>query len=113
MIPLSDLGIQRRTLPYVTGILLVPSVLVFVYQLTLNDLESFIFTYRYGAVPAELLGKPLPYDAYVVIGQQVQQIDFSSPIPAWATMFTSMFMHVGFLHLGGNMLYLWTFGKSI
>ena len=34
-------------------------------------------------------------------------------VPAWATIFTSMFMHGGFLHIGGNMLYLWIFGDNI
>src|SRR5437764_10586247 len=34
-------------------------------------------------------------------------------IPAWATIFTSMFLHGGFLHLGGNMLFLWIFGNNV
>ena len=36
-----------------------------------------------------------------------------SSLPPWATILTSMFMHGGWLHLGGNMLYLWIFGDNI
>jgi membrane associated rhomboid family serine protease len=34
-------------------------------------------------------------------------------VPAWVTVFTSMFLHGGWLHIGGNMLYLWIFGKGV
>ena len=113
MIPLSDLDIQRRSIPFVTGALIVTSVLVFAYQFTLDEFETFLFTYRFGAIPAELLGDSNLAQTYVVVGQSLRPVDVKSPIPNWATIFTSMFMHGGFLHLGGNMLYLWTFGKSI
>ncbi|HEY0300348.1 MAG TPA: rhomboid family intramembrane serine protease, partial [Rhizomicrobium sp.] len=37
----------------------------------------------------------------------------SPAVPVWATLFTSMFLHAGFLHIVGNMLYLWVFGNNI
>src|SRR6202011_1190116 len=38
---------------------------------------------------------------------------FSRPHPYWITLFTSMFMHAGWLHILGNMLYLWVFGDNV
>src|SRR6476660_10161732 len=35
------------------------------------------------------------------------------PVPFWSTLFTSMFLHAGWMHLGGNMLYLWIFGDNL
>ncbi len=110
MLPLNDPDIHRRTTPYVTMGLLAVNALVFLYQLTLNDLDQLIFTYRFGTVPAELTGKlELGLEG---IGRGIV-VDLASPIPTWATMFTSMFMHGGFLHLAGNMAFLWVFGDNI
>jgi membrane associated rhomboid family serine protease len=55
------------------------------------------------------------YDEAVAIGRQNPQ---AQPIPIneapwWETLFTSMFMHGGFLHIAGNMLFLWVFGNNI
>ena len=113
MIPLSDPDIHRLRTPYVTGALVAASVLVFLYQLSLNQVESFLFTYRFGAIPAEVLGRDQLGQAPVLTVIGVRLLDVISPVPDWVTMFTSMFMHAGFLHLAGNMLYLWTFGKTI
>jgi membrane associated rhomboid family serine protease len=75
----------------------VANVLVFLYELSLGPyLEPFIF--RYGVVPAAVMNWPesnLPLIAVV------------------APFFTSMFLHGGFLHLIGNMWYLWIFGDNI
>jgi rhomboid family protein len=84
MIPLRDV-IPSRTTPIVTVTLIVLNVLVFLFELSLgNDLDQFLFAF--GLVPA----------------------DFSL-----LTLFTSMFLHGGFLHVGGNMLYLWIFGDNV
>ena len=84
MIPLRDV-IPSRTTPFVTIILIAANVLVFLFELSLGDgVESFIRVW--GLVPA----------------------DFSV-----ATLFTSMFLHGGILHVAGNMLYLWIFGDNV
>ena len=84
MIPLRDV-IPSRTTPYITISLVVVNALVFLYQLSLGgDINNFVFTY--GLVPA----------------------DFS-----WISVLTSMFLHGGFLHVAGNMLYLWIFGDNV
>src|SRR5678815_5827546 len=84
MIPLRDV-IPSRTTPYITISLVVINALVFLYQLSLgDDINNFVFTY--GLVPAYF---------------------------SWVTVLTSMFLHGGFLHVGGNMLYLWIFGDNV
>jgi rhomboid family protein len=84
MIPLRD-TIPTRTLPFVTYSLIATNVLVFLHQLTLGPaVERFVYTY--GLVPRSF--RP---DA----------------------LFTSMFLHAGWLHLIGNMLYLHIFGDNV
>jgi len=85
MIPLKDV-IPTRTSPGVTISLITLNVLVFVYQATLSPAEVEDFILVFGLVPA----------------------DFSM-----LTMFTSMFVHGGLAHVGGNLLYLWIFGDNI
>jgi membrane associated rhomboid family serine protease len=85
MIPLKDV-IPTRTWPGVTIGLIVLNALVFVYQLTLSPAEIEDFILVFGLIPA----------------------DFSV-----LTMFTSMFVHGGFGHIGGNLLFLWIFGDNI
>lgn len=113
MIPLSDPHIARRTFPYVTIALLAVNVLVFLYQFTLGELESFQFIYKFGVVPAELTGLPELTKVPVQLDQRIMVLDLASPIPTWATIFTSMFMHGGFLHIIGNMVFLWVFGDNV
>jgi membrane associated rhomboid family serine protease len=84
MIPLRDV-IPSRTTPYVTISLVVINSLVFLYELSLGDgINEFMF--RYAVVPAYF---------------------------NWPSVLTSMFMHGGFLHVAGNMLYLWIFGDNV
>jgi membrane associated rhomboid family serine protease len=85
MIPLKDV-IPTRTRPGVTIGLIALNVLVFAYQLTLSPQETEDFILVFGLVPA----------------------DFSV-----LTMFTSMFVHGGFFHAAGNLLYLWIFGDNV
>ena len=101
MIPLKD-DIPARTTPFVTVLLIALNVVVFLYQASLGlDQESRAaeaFVFEFGVIPCRLSG------ACAV------PLDFPSPI---ATVFTSMFMHGGVLHIGGNMLYLWIFGNNV
>jgi membrane associated rhomboid family serine protease len=76
-------------------------VLVYVWQhLLLPDADARAALYAFGAIPAVLTGeKYLP--------------DEVALIPPWASLITSMFMHGGFWHLAGNLLYLWIFGNNL
>ena len=97
MIPLRDLN-PTRTFPFITILLIVANVAVFLYELSLGRrLDAFINLY--GAVPCEITMEcPIPARLAV---------------PVFATIFTAMFMHGGWLHIIGNMLYFWIFGNNV
>jgi membrane associated rhomboid family serine protease len=97
LIPLRDINPTER-FPIVTLILVILNIVVFVYELALGSLGSEIFVNTYALVPANLFAT-------------VPRTPHS--IPAFATLFTSMFLHGGFLHIAGNMLYLWIFGNNV
>ncbi len=88
MLPLGDDNSARRITPVVTYVLIALNALVFLLEL--NNGNAFIE--RWAFVPTRFLADP--------VGE----------IP---TLFTSMFMHAGWLHLLGNMLYLWIFGDNV
>lgn len=88
MIPIGDDDSARRLTPVVTYLLIGLNVLVFLLEL--NNGDAFIE--RWAFVPSRFLADPT--------GQ-------------FATLFTSMFMHASWIHLGGNMLYLWIFGDNV
>ena len=114
MIPLSDPDLQHyRDRPVVTIALIALNILVFLYMYMfgLSQVEQFEFTYRFGVIPNELTGGGELGRA--LLGPQRIPVDLSSPVPTWATMFTSMFLHGGWVHLGGNMLFLWVFGDNV
>ncbi|MFA7387261.1 MAG: rhomboid family intramembrane serine protease [Thiohalobacteraceae bacterium] len=98
MIPLRDDNPVQIT-PVLTIGLIAACVLVFLWQLSLGaQLERMI--YALGVIPAVLLGHM----------QLPEQIEVVAPT---TTLFTSMFMHGSWMHLIGNMLYLWIFGNNI
>jgi membrane associated rhomboid family serine protease len=103
--PIGDDNTQRRITPYVNYTLIAINVLVFLYQIT-NDK----FTLGYSVVPAEITqGRDIVGPVRGVKGLELAQ----SPSPIYLTLLSSMFMHGGWLHLGGNMLYLWIFGDNV
>ena len=90
----------HTTTPYVNYALIAFCVLVYLWQFSLGPQGGQAAIYVFGFTPGFLFG-----DA---------QLDPRLPqVPQLMTMFSSMFMHGGFLHLGGNMLYLWIFGDNI
>jgi membrane associated rhomboid family serine protease len=100
MIPLQDDNPTELT-PVVTVTFIVLCVLVFLYQASLPPRVGDAFVFQYGAIPALLFGEAnLP--ASIAVG-----------IPSSLTLLTSMFMHGGWMHLLGNMLYLWIFGNNV
>src|SRR6516164_2403986 len=96
MIPFRD-NIPSRSFPIITILIILINVFVFFYELSLGRyLEPFLF--RYGVAPAAVFAWPqshLPVSAVVI------------------PFFSSMFLHGGWLHLIGNMWYLWIFGDNI
>ena len=102
MIPLSDDN-PTSTRPTVTISLLVANALVFLYQLALSSGAERIFIYQTAAIPYELT-------------HFIERTSYGYPaalLPFPLTVFTAMFVHGGFMHAGGNMLYLWIFGNNV
>jgi membrane associated rhomboid family serine protease len=85
MFPLRD-DRPTYTAPVVTTLLIIACALVFFFELSLDEYSRDYFINRYGVVPAHL--RPV-------------------------TLITSMFLHGGWSHIVGNMLFLWAFGKSL
>ena len=99
MIPLKDDN-PTSNKPVVTYFLTGSCVLIFLIQLSSQTYSTGQLFYSNGLIPSVLMGhKELPMDLYA--------------IPAYLTIFTSMFMHGGFMHLIGNMLYMWIFADNI
>jgi len=88
MLPIGDDNSGRRTIPLITYALIVLNLLFFLVELAGGD----AFIMKWAFVPSRFIANP--------------GADFP-------TLFTSMFMHAGWVHLGGNMLYLWIFGDNV
>ena len=99
MIPLKDDN-PISSKPIVTYFIIGLCVLVFLMQLGSQSYRTGQLFYSYGLIPSVLMGHDqLPMDVYIV--------------PAYITIFSSMFMHGGFMHIIGNMLYMWIFADNI
>ena len=107
MLPISDENIPGRGLAVVTVALIAINVIVFVVLQLPND----AFTYGWAAVPAEITSGQDIIRRITVPGGSFMLED--SPEPVYLTLLSSMFMHGGWLHLGGNMLFLWIFGDNV
>jgi len=99
VIPIHDDNPVTST-PVVTWALIGICVLVFAWQLGLDERGNQLAAFRYGVVPAVLLGES-------------QLPPGLAAVPPSLTVVTSMFLHGGFMHLAGNLLYLWIFGNNV
>jgi membrane associated rhomboid family serine protease len=91
MLPISDINDQRPVVPFVNYGLILLNIAVFLYELSLSSEQAMNdFFLRYAVIPA-----------HITSGQD------------YHTLITSQFLHGGWLHLGGNMLYLWIFGDNV
>src|SRR5271154_3178314 len=96
-IPLKDLN-PRRTYPVINTLLILSNVIVFLYQLTMTPRQYQAF---------ELANATIPNHIRLALNGH------GSLEAAFLPIFTSMFMHSGFLHIAGNMLFLWIFGDNV
>ena len=98
-LPLFDENVTSRR-PIIVFMLMAACIATFFWQQSLDDVTARLVVYQFGFVPTIVFqGEKLPSELILV--------------PTWATFITSMFLHGGWLHLGGNMLYLWIFGDNV
>jgi len=115
VLPLKD-DVPTQSFPLVTVAIIVANVVVYLYELALGfpgeasraavaaaerAYEAFI--YEFGLIPCRI-GDVCPSRLSTMLA--------GAPSP-WLTVFTSMFVHGGLFHVGGNMLYLWIFGNNV
>lgn len=97
MIPLRD-NIPAKKFPFVTYLLILINVALFIYELTLGK-SANIFVSKYGCVPYEIT--------------RARDIEPYIGIPVYFTLLSSMFLHGSWWHLVGNMLFLFIFGDNV
>lgn len=98
MIPLKDMT-PRRSLPVVTLLLIVVNVIVFIHQISVGPTAGDAFINSYGLVPSKI--------RFALAGRRYSLEE------AFIPLFTCMFLHGGFLHILGNMWFLWIFGANV
>lgn len=96
MIPIRDTT-KSRTIPFVNYLLIAACGLVFLFEVSLGQ-RAELFIQRFGVIPANV---------------SVLWRDHQAPFGALLTLLTSTFLHGGWLHLIGNMLYLYIFGDNV
>ena len=104
MIPIRDTA-PRYRFPIINIGLIFLNVYIFIQQLTLPPEQLYCFIYTYGTVPANLTGS--------LLSILEPGFSFSTLLAAAVPLVTANFLHGGWLHLIGNMLYLWIFGDNI
>jgi membrane associated rhomboid family serine protease len=117
MFPISDDNSDRHLTPIVNYIFIAINIFVFIFLQGMGG--NLLFTYAFSTVPAEVLtGTDIITSSQVFTdpntGQTFEMPGLQpTPIHPWLTTITSMFMHGGWGHLLGNMLFLWIFGDNI
>jgi membrane associated rhomboid family serine protease len=101
LLPLGD-DIPRRWIayPYATWGIVGVCVVVFLWQVSLGEKGFVASLYGYGVIPSVLVGGD-------TLDPRLARV------PSWLTLFTSQFLHGSWMHLAGNMLFLWIFGDNI
>lgn len=105
LLPIGDDNEGRQITPIVNYTLIGINIVVFILELINGD----AFQIAYSAIPYAIT-----HPAAAAAGVRVPGIGIvTQPQPVYLTILTSMFMHAGWLHIGGNMLYLWIFGDNV
>lgn len=117
LLPISDDNSAIKQRPWVTYALILANILVWIFLQGMSGESNF--TYAFSTVPAEILtGNDIvttgftETDAHIDVTRYYPGLQ-PTPIPVYFTLITSMFMHGGWMHLLGNMLYLFIFGDNI
>jgi membrane associated rhomboid family serine protease len=108
VIPIKDYPGPRRRIPWVTWALIIINIIVFLYQVLLGP-NAQAFMFAYSVVPIALT-HGIPQTS---MPGAPANLAFHTPNPVYLTLITAMFLHAGWLHIGGNMLYLFIFGDNV
>ncbi len=113
MFPIGDENLPNRGFAWVTAALIAVNVAVFVLLQGMGGNDAF--TYGFSAIPREIShGIDLVGITPITVGGQTFSVPQApGPSPIYLTLLTSMFMHSSWLHIGGNMLFLWIFGDNV
>lgn len=117
LIPIGDDNSDRTLTPYINYFLIALNILAFIFLQAGG--ANLYFTYAFSTVPAEIItGTDIITQPQLIIdpntGRQFEMPGLQpTPVSVYFTLITSMFMHGGWAHLAGNMLYLWIFGDNI
>jgi membrane associated rhomboid family serine protease len=114
MFPIGDDNSDRRIQPVVNYAIIGINVLVFLLLQQLGNNEAF--TNAFSLVPKEITTGVDVVGVQVIrnsLGQTAEIMHYASPLPVYFNFLSSMFMHGGFTHLFGNMLFLWIFGDNL
>ena len=111
--PIGDDNSDRTTVPVINYLLIAINILVFV--LLQGATGENQFTASFATVPEEIrTGQDVKGAVPITVGTQEGVIRLGeTPSPVYMTLLTSMFMHGGWMHLLGNMLFLWIFGDNL
>ncbi|MCY7376508.1 MAG: rhomboid family intramembrane serine protease [Pyrinomonadaceae bacterium] len=115
MFPIGDDNSDRTITPYVNYLFIGINILVFVFLQRIGSNESF--TYAFSLVPREIING-IDLQGLINIqsanGSVIGQVPhYETPLGVYFNFLSSMFMHGGFMHLFGNMLFLWVFGDNL
>lgn len=111
MIPLFDRNPTRKA-PVVTLAFILINAAVFLFMLFLQGVQNDIFVYRFSIVPWEIVhARQLPL--YALQGLSAYNQGSVPSKDVYLSLLTSLFLHDGWLHIGGNMLFLWIFGNNV
>lgn len=117
VLPLYDDNTGRRLFPFVNYVFIALNVLVFLIPQEAGNPNNR-FTYAYSVVPQEILTGHDVQERLLIVHpltrEEIGHVDLQpTPISVYLTLITSMFMHGGWAHLLGNMLFLWIFGDNV
>jgi len=115
MFPIGDDNERGHGLAFISLAFISLNIAVFLLLQGAGGPSGEDFTYGYSAVPFEITnGVDLVEPEQITVdGTPVAIPQEPGPSPIWLTLLTSMFMHGGWLHIGGNLLFLWIFGDNV
>jgi membrane associated rhomboid family serine protease len=113
-IPVSDNpGTRRRRFPFVNYALISANIAVYVYGILLPGNGGSCLAAAYSVIPSTILHGQSVGPAFFAHYDGITGCAYGQPTPVFLTLITAMFLHANFLHIAGNMIFLWVFGDNV